>query len=259
MSYKIILVPLNGHYNSTDPESLELPALDAAFRIGQALDARVRVFLIDAPPHDHQKHSASWVPVHGIEQVMEGIDSANEQSRKYALQAFHPDRIASRILGMGDVLSLVEEVQRNVDQEEAEKLARKIKKGKGFSLEDFRGQLQQMQTMGGIGGMMDKLPGMSDVPDHVKNKVNDRHTNHMIAIINSMTPQERHRPDVIRGSRKKRIAAGSGTSIQDINRMLKQFGQMQKMMKKFGKGGMGKMMRKLGQMQGQMPPGKFGR
>ncbi|MFT5141308.1 MAG: signal recognition particle subunit SRP54 [Rhodothermales bacterium] len=176
-----------------------------------------------------------------------------------ALQPFYPDRIASRILGMGDVLSLVEEVQRNVDQKVAEKLARKIKTGKGFSLEDFQSQLQQMQTMGGIGGMMDKLPGMNEIPDHVRNKVNDRQTGHMIAIINSMTPQERNFPDVIRGSRKRRIASGSGTDIQAVNRMLKQFGQMQKMMKKFGKGGMAKMMKKMSQVQGALPPGSFGR
>ena len=176
-----------------------------------------------------------------------------------ALQPFYPDRIASRILGMGDVLSLVEEVQRTVDQEKAQKLARKIKRGKGFSLGDFRSQLEQMQSMGGIGKLMDKLPGMNEVPDHVRNKVGDRQTLHMIAMINSMTQQERRFPDVIRGSRKRRIASGSGTTIQDVNRMLKQFGQMQRMMKKFGKGGMGKMMRKLSHLQGQLPPGGFGR
>lgn len=172
-----------------------------------------------------------------------------------ALQAFHPERVASRILGMGDVLSLVEEVQRSVDQEKAEKLARKIKRGQGFSLADFRGQLEQMQNMGGIGNLMDKMPGMGNIPDSVRNKVDDRHTRHMIAIINSMTPQERQFPDVIKGSRKRRIAIGSGTSIQDVNKMLKQFNQMTKMMKKFGKGGMGRMMRQLGKMQGQLPPG----
>lgn len=172
-----------------------------------------------------------------------------------ALQAFHPERMASRILGMGDVLSLVEEVQRTVDREQAEKLARKLKQGRGFSLADFRGQLEQMQSMGGVGSLIDKLPGMGNIPESMKNKVNDRHTSHMIAIINSMTPQERRQPDVIRGSRKKRIADGSGTDIQTVNRMLKQFNQMQKMMKKFGKGGMGNMMRKMGQLKGQLPPG----
>jgi len=174
-----------------------------------------------------------------------------------ALQPFHPERIASRILGMGDVLSLVEDVQRHVDQEKAEKLARKIKKGKGFDLEDFRSQLEQMQNMGGLGNLVEKMPGMSDIPDQVKNRVNDKQTVSMIAIINSMTPQERSFPDVIRGSRKKRIATGSGTQIQDVNRMLKQFSQMQRMMKKFGKGGMKGMMRKLASMKGQMPPGRF--
>jgi len=174
-----------------------------------------------------------------------------------ALQPFHPERIASRILGMGDVLSLVEDVQRHVDQDKAEKLARKIKKGRGFDLEDFRSQLEQMQNMGGLGNLVEKMPGMSDIPDQVKNRVNDKQTVSMIAIINSMTPQERTFPDVIRGSRKKRIAVGSGTQIQDINRMLKQFSQMQRMMKKFGKGGMKGMMRKLASMKGQMPPGRF--
>ena len=174
-----------------------------------------------------------------------------------ALQPFHPERIASRILGMGDVLSLVEDVQRHVDQEKAEKLARKIKKGKGFDLEDFRSQLEQMQNMGGLGSLVDKMPGMSELPDQVKNRVNDKQTVSMIAIINSMTPQDRSFPDVIRGSRKKRIAAGSGTQIQDVNRMLKQFSQMQRMMKKFGKGGMKGMMRKLASLKGQMPPGRF--
>lgn len=173
-----------------------------------------------------------------------------------ALQPFHPERVASRILGMGDVLSLVEDVQKHVDQEKAEKLARKIKKGKGFDLEDFRSQLEQMQSMGGMGSLVDKMPGMAELPDQVKNRVNDRQTVSMIAIINSMTPQERRFPDVIRGSRKKRIAGGSGTQIQDINRMLKQFSQMQRMMKKFGKGGMKGMMRKMASLKGQMP-GRF--
>ncbi len=174
-----------------------------------------------------------------------------------ALQPFHPERIASRILGMGDVLSLVEDVQKYVDQEQAEKLAKKINKGTGFNLEDFRSQLEQMQNMGGLGSLVDKMPGMSNLPEQVKNRVNDRQTVSMIAIINSMTAQEREFPDVIRGSRKRRIANGSGTKIQDVNRMLKQFSQMQKMMRKFGKGGMKGMMRKMAGLKGQMPPGMF--
>ena len=173
------------------------------------------------------------------------------------LQAFHPERVASRILGMGDVLTLVEDVQRHVDKDKAEKLARKIQKGKGFDLDDFRSQLEQMQNMGGMSSLVDKMPGMGQLPDHVKNRVNDGQTVSMIAIINSMTPQERRFPDVIRGSRKKRIASGSGTQIQDINRMLKQYSQMQRMMKKFGKGGMKGMMRKMASLKGQLPPGGF--
>jgi signal recognition particle subunit SRP54 len=174
-----------------------------------------------------------------------------------ALQPFHPDRVASRILGMGDVLSLVEEVHRKVDHQQAEKLVNKMRKGRGFDLEDFRSQLEQMQNMGGLGGLVDKLPGMGNLPDQVKSQVDDRQTRQMIAIINSMTPHERHFPDVIRGSRKKRIALGSGTQIQAVNRLLKQHNQMQKMMKKMGKGGMARMMRKMGKLQGQLPPGKF--
>ena len=172
-----------------------------------------------------------------------------------ALQPFHPERVASRILGMGDVLSLVEEVHRKVDKQEAEKLVQKMRRGKGFDLEDFKSQLKQMQSMGGLGGLVDKLPGMTNLPDNVKDQVNDRQTGQMIAIINSMTPQERRFPDVIRGSRKKRIANGSGTQIQTVNRLLKQHSQMQRMMKKMGKGGMAGMMRKMSKLQGQLPPG----
>ncbi|MFQ3175326.1 MAG: signal recognition particle subunit SRP54 [Psychromonas sp.] len=170
-----------------------------------------------------------------------------------ALEAFHPERIASRILGMGDVLSLIEELETKVDKEKAEKLARKVKAGKGFDLEDFREQLIQMKNMGGMTGMMDKLPGMGKLPSGVKNQVNDKSTDQMEVIINSMTKKERSKPEIIKGGRKRRIAAGSGTQIQDVNRLLKQFMQMQKMMKKMsGKGGMRKMM---SSMQGMMPPG----
>jgi signal recognition particle subunit SRP54 len=167
-----------------------------------------------------------------------------------ALEAFHPDRVASRILGMGDVLSLVEEVTQKVDQEKAARLAQKISKGKNFTLEDFKEQMQQMNALGGIGGLMDKLPGMNQIPDKVKSQVNDKEIGRLIAIVNSMTPHEREFPAVIKGSRKKRIAAGSGTQVQDINKLLKQFMQMQKMMKKMKGGGMMKMMRGL---QGKIP------
>jgi len=170
-----------------------------------------------------------------------------------ALEAFHPDRLASRILGMGDVLSLVEEVQAKVDKDEAEKLVQKLRKGNQFDLGDFRAQLQQMESMGGMSSMMDKLPGMGQIPDAVKQKAgNDKSTGQMIAIINSMTMKEREFPAVIRGSRKRRIAQGSGTTIQEVNKVLKQHKKMQMMMKKFSGGGMKKMMR---MMQGKMPPG----
>jgi signal recognition particle subunit SRP54 len=168
-----------------------------------------------------------------------------------ALEAFHPDRLASRILGMGDVLSLIEEAQQKIDHKEAEKLAKKVSKGKGFDLEDFRVQLQQMQNMGGITSLMDKLPGMGNMAAAAQN-VDEKQFLRLEAIINSMTMKERQFPAIIKGSRKRRIAAGSGTQVQDVNRLLKQFTQMQKMMKKMSKGGLGKMMRG---MKGKMPPG----
>ncbi len=169
-----------------------------------------------------------------------------------ALEAFHPDRVASRILGMGDVLSLVEEAEQKVDKEKVAKLAKKISKGKRFDLVDFRDQLEQMQSMGGLTGLMDKLPGMGQLPQNAKAMANDGEVHRMMAIISSMTPQERSFPGVIKGSRRRRIAAGSGTQVQDVNRLLKQFTQMQKMMKKMSKGGMGKMLRG---MKGKMPQG----
>lgn len=169
-----------------------------------------------------------------------------------ALEPFHPERIASRILGMGDVVSLVEDVQSSVDHEKAAKLANKLKKGKGFNLEDFSEQLQQMKNMGGIASLMGKLPGMPNMPKGAMDQVDDKKMLHLEAIISSMTPKERHFPDVIKGSRKKRIAAGCGLQVQDVNRLLKQFTQMQKMMKKMKGGGMAKMMRS---MKGQLPPG----
>ncbi len=169
-----------------------------------------------------------------------------------ALEPFHPDRMASRILGMGDVVSLVEDVQHKVDHEQAAKLAQKIKKGKGFTLEDFRDQLAQMEKMGGLESLVDKLPGMGELPQAARKQVDNREMRRMTAIIDSMTPHERRHVQVIKGSRKRRIAAGSGTQVQDVNRLLKQFTQMQKMMKKVSKGGMAKMMRG---MQGRLPPG----
>ena len=170
-----------------------------------------------------------------------------------ALEAFHPDRIASRILGMGDILSLVEQVQEKVDHQKAEKLARKVQKGRGFDLEDLRDQFKQMENMGGLASLADKLPGMGGMAQAMQNPQHSKQMKRMVAIIDSMTPQERRKPELINGSRKRRVAQGSGTQIQDVNRLLKQHKQMQRMMKKMkGKGGMANMMRGL---KGQMPPG----
>jgi signal recognition particle subunit SRP54 len=177
-----------------------------------------------------------------------------------ALEPFHPDRMASRILGMGDVLSLIEEAEQKLDRKKAERLATKIKKGKGFDLEDFRDQLQQMNSMGGMQGMLEKLPGMGQMAKAAEQSMDQKRFVHMEALICAMTPKERRFPDLISGSRKQRIARGSGLQVQDVNRLLKQHKQMQKMMKKMGqKGGMQKMMRGMGALMGgggvpPMPP-----
>ncbi|WP_424682975.1 signal recognition particle protein [Frateuria sp. YIM B11624] len=178
-----------------------------------------------------------------------------------ALEPFHPDRVAQRILGMGDVLSLVEEVERKVDQEKAQQLAQKVMKGKRFDLNDMRDQLEQMNNMGGLAGLMDKLPGVANLPDNVKSKVNDNELKRMVAIIGSMTPKERRHPDLLNGSRRARVARGSGTQPADVNRLLKQYMQMEKMMSKLSKGGTKGLMRQMrgamkgmGGMGGGFPP-----
>ncbi len=171
-----------------------------------------------------------------------------------ALEAFHPDRMASRILGMGDVLSLVEEIEQKVNRDKTEKLAKKLKKGRGFDLADLRDQLEQMMNMGGIASMLEKMPLPGNVnPAALNDQANEQKLRRQVALINSMTPQERRFPKTINGSRKKRIAAGAGQQIQDVNRLLKQHLQMEKMMKKMSKGGMKKFMRGMG--GGGMPPG----
>ncbi|MCF6253566.1 MAG: signal recognition particle protein [Thiomicrorhabdus sp.] len=172
-----------------------------------------------------------------------------------ALEPFHPDRMAGRILGMGDVLSLIEEAESKIDQKKAAKFAAKIQKSGAFDLEDFLEQLQQIKNMGGVGGLMGKMPGMSKIKDQVSGDVAEKEFKRLEAIIQSMTRKERMFPAVIKGSRKRRIAAGSGTQVQDVNRLLKQFTQMQKMMKKVSKGGMKNMMRGLA---GKLPPGMGG-
>lgn len=168
-----------------------------------------------------------------------------------ALEPFHPQRVASRILGMGDVLSLVEQVEQQVDREKAETLARKLTRGHEFDFTDLRDQLHQLQQMGGIGALVDKLPAELSGAASRAGDLDERQLRRQIAIINSMTPRERRRPNVIDGSRKRRIAGGAGVQVQDVNRLLKQFLQMQKTMKRFSKGGLQKLLRGMG---GRMPP-----
>jgi len=164
------------------------------------------------------------------------------------LEAFHPERMAQRILGMGDVLSLIEQAHASVDQNEARKLAEKVKKGKDFDLEDFKSQIQQMRKMGGLSALMDKLPGAGQMA--MPAGADDKSINRVEGIINSMTPLERRKPDLIKASRKRRIAAGAGVQVQEVNKLLNQFEQAQKMMKMMSKGGMSKMMRG---MKGMLP------
>ena len=175
------------------------------------------------------------------------------------LEPFHPDRVAQRILGMGDVLSLVEQVEQGVDQEKQRKLAEKVIRGKRFDLNDMKDQLQQMVNMGGMASLIEKLPGVPGLSEQVKSKVNDKEVQRMIAIIGSMTKKERRHPDLLKGSRRARIARGSGTQPADVNKLLKQYQQMEKMMAKLGSGGIKGLMRQMsGAMRGMggggLPP-----
>ncbi len=166
------------------------------------------------------------------------------------LDVFHPDRIASRILDMGDVLSLVEQVEQQVDKDKAQKLAEKVAKGKKFDLNDMKDQLEQMQNMGGLHGLMDKLPGMGQIPDSVKNQVTGKEVPRMVAIINSMTKKERRNPGLLNGSRRARIAKGAGLTPADVNKLMKQYQQMEKMMSKLSGGGLKGLMRGMKGMMG---------
>ena len=177
------------------------------------------------------------------------IKFAGVSEKVSGLEAFHPERMASRILGMGDVLTLVEDARKSVDVDEAKKLAEKFKKGKGFDLEDFKQQITQMRKMGGISALVDKLPAQLAQAAQTS-QVDERQLNRIEGIINSMTPAERARPELLKASRKRRIAVGAGVQVQEINRLLSQFEQMQKMMKQMQKGGLGRMMRS---MKGLMP------
>lgn len=172
------------------------------------------------------------------------IKFAGTAEKLTGLESFYPDRMASRILGMGDVLGLIEEAQRNTDEREANKLIKKIKSGKGFNLDDFKMQFQQMKNMGGMSAMMDKLPAQFGQAAQNIN-IDEKIINRTEGIINSMTKQERSKPEILKASRKRRIAAGAGVSVQEVNRLLSQFEQTKKMMKIMNKGGMAKMMRGL--------------
>ncbi len=167
------------------------------------------------------------------------------------LEAFHPERMASRILGMGDVLSLIEEAKKGIDEQQAVEFAKKLKSGKGFDLNDFKEQIGQMRKMGGLSAMMDKLPAQfAQAASHLPAGGEDKAVRRIEGIINSMTPLERSRPELLKASRKRRIAVGAGVHVQEVNRLLKQFEQSQKMMKQFSKGGMAKLMRG---MKGMLP------
>jgi signal recognition particle subunit SRP54 len=225
-------------------------AVNAARAFGSALDL-TGVILTKADGDARGGAALSVRQITGKPIVFIGVGEKTE-----ALEPFDPERMASRILGMGDVISLVEQVHRQVDHKEAERLAKKVVKGKGFDMADLKSQLEQLQKMGGLGALMDKLPAMATQKGGISAEQGDRDLRRQIAIINSMTRKERRNPGIIDGSRRRRIAAGSGTQVQDVNRLMKQFMEMQRMMKSM-KGG--RLQRMLSAFKGQMPPGFPGR
>jgi signal recognition particle subunit SRP54 len=225
-------------------------AVNAARAFGAALDL-TGVVLTKADGDARGGAALSVRQITGKPIVFIGVGEKTE-----ALEPFDPERMASRILGMGDVVSLVEQVHRQVDHEEAQRLAKKVVKGKGFDMADLKSQLEQLQKMGGVGALMDKLPAMASQKGGISAEQGDRDLRRQIAIINSMTRKERRNPGIIDGSRRRRIAAGSGTQVQDVNRLLKQFMEMQRVMKSM-KGG--RLQRMLSAFKGQMPPGFPGR
>ncbi|HEY6823414.1 MAG TPA: signal recognition particle protein [Steroidobacteraceae bacterium] len=225
-------------------------AVKAARAFGAALDL-TGIFLTKADGDARGGAALSVRQVTGKPIVFIGVGE-----KTAALELFDPRRMASRILGMGDVVSLVEQVHRQVDTEEAARLARKVAGGKSFDLADLRGQLEQLQRLGGVGALLEKLPGAPARQGAVSATQGDRDLRRQIAIINSMTPRERRNPALIDGSRRRRIAAGSGVEVQDVNRLLRQFQQMQRMMKTMKGGGLKRLM---GALKGGLPPGFPGR
>ena len=221
-----------------------------AVNAAQAFDAALPLTGVILTKTDGDARGGAALSVRHVTGKPVKFVGAGEKST--ALEPFYPDRVAARILGMGDVLGLIEEVERKIDREQAMDMAEKLHKGQGFDLRDFRDQIRQMRGVGDLGSLMSRLPGLSDVPQHMMDQVNDKELGKTEAIINSMTPKERRYPDNIKASHKRRIATGSGTQIQDVNRLLKQFTQMQRTMKQVSKkGGLGKLMRS---MSGRVPP-----
>jgi signal recognition particle subunit SRP54 len=225
-------------------------AVNAARAFGATLDL-TGVILTKADGDARGGAALSVRQVTGKPIVFAGIGEKTE-----ALEPFDPERMASRILGMGDVVSLVEQVHRQVDTEEAQRLAQKFVKGKSFDMVDLRSQLEQLQKMGGVGALIDKLPGAAVKKGAVSADQGDRELRRQVAIINSMTARERRNPGIIDGSRRRRIAGGSGVRVQDVNRLLKQFQEMQRVMKSM-KGG--RLRQLMGALKGGMPPGFPGR
>jgi len=225
-------------------------AVNAARAFGAALDL-TGVILTKADGDARGGAALSVREITGKPIVFIGVGEKTE-----ALEPFDPERMASRILGMGDVVSLVEQVHRQVDHAEAQRLAQKVVKGKGFDMSDLRSQLEQLQKMGGVGALLDKLPGAVGKKTAVTSDQGDREVRRQIAIINSMTPRERRNPGIIDGSRRRRIAGGSGVQVQDVNRLLKQFHEMQRVMKSM-KGG--RLRQLMGALKGGPPPGFPGR
>jgi signal recognition particle subunit SRP54 len=264
---EVVIVDTAGRLHVDEAMMEEIKALHAALRPAETL------FVVDAMQGQDAVNTAkafgAALPLTGV--ILTKLDGdarggaalsvrqvtgkpikfAGVGEKLTGLEAFHPERMASRILGMGDVLSLIEEASRSVDREEAEKLARKFRTGKGFDLEDFKAQIQSMRKMGGIASLVDKLPAqIARAAQAPGAQVSDKQVGRIEGIINSMTPAERRSPEIIKASRKRRIAAGAGVTVQEVNRLLNQFEQTQKMMKMMGKGGLAKMMRN---MKGVLP------
>jgi len=246
----VLIVDTAGRLAIDDAMMAEIKALHAAVNPAETL------FVVDAMTGQDAANTAKAfgeaLPLTGVV-LTKPIKFVGVSEKPDGLDVFHPDRIASRILDMGDVLSLVEQVEQQVDKDKAQKLAEKVAKGKKFDLNDMRDQLEQMQNMGGIGGLMDKLPGLGNIPEHLKPQVSQgKEVPRMIAIINSMTKKERRNPGLLNGSRRARIARGSGLTPADVNTLMKQFQQMEKMMSKMAGGGMKGMMRSMKGMMGAM-------